>query len=245
MSFTETSTNPTTSASILLSPSKRRRASPLPEQRSNPTRQELWKWTLTQDAVAPCRVRDVFAMRANDDRGMSNRCCLGNIIFDYSHYYTDVDFFWLGRVPCRSVRVVGLIVGVQAYEKRVVYSGESYTSTWLLGTISCFFNLVDDGTAVIDCVHRPEAPVSPTKPGPKSRPNPQPRRAMGGVALAAPISRIPATPTDPAPTLRPIAFVGTSIKVIGKVNRWHDTRQIRVDSIRMQHLFNSTKSQSD
>ena len=76
MSFTETSTKPSVSTSILLSPSRRRRISPPPGQQPNCTRQDLWKWTLTQEAVAPCRVRDVFAMKANDDRGMLNRRCL-------------------------------------------------------------------------------------------------------------------------------------------------------------------------
>lgn len=33
----------------------------------------------------------------------------------------DPDFFWLGRVPCRSVLVYGVIVGVQQYEQRTVY----------------------------------------------------------------------------------------------------------------------------
>lgn len=34
----------------------------------------------------------------------------------------DPDFFWLGRVPCRSVMVYGIVVGVQQYEQRTVYS---------------------------------------------------------------------------------------------------------------------------
>jgi hypothetical protein len=36
--------------------------------------------------------------------------------------WSDSDFFWLGRVPCRNVRLVGMVVGVQVFEKRVIYS---------------------------------------------------------------------------------------------------------------------------
>ena len=32
------------------------------------------------------------------------------------------DFFWLGRVPCRTVLLVGLVVGVQVYERRICYT---------------------------------------------------------------------------------------------------------------------------
>ena len=28
------------------------------------THEQLWKWTLTADSVAPCRIRDVFEMQA-------------------------------------------------------------------------------------------------------------------------------------------------------------------------------------
>ncbi|KAI5899965.1 uncharacterized protein SCHCODRAFT_02525281 [Schizophyllum commune H4-8] len=79
------------------------------------THAEIFKWTLTADAVAPCFVEDVFKLEENEKHTS--------------------DFFWLGSVPCRTVKLVGMLVGVQTYEKRIVYS-------------------VDDGTAVIDCVDR-------------------------------------------------------------------------------------------
>jgi hypothetical protein len=31
--------------------------------------QELWKWTLTNDAIASCRVRDIFAMKDPESKG--------------------------------------------------------------------------------------------------------------------------------------------------------------------------------
>ncbi|CAA7267232.1 unnamed protein product [Cyclocybe aegerita] len=49
------------------------------------------------------------------------------------------DFYWLGRRPCRTVKVLGMIVGIQVYEKRIIYS-------------------IDDGTSVIDCNHLHTAP---------------------------------------------------------------------------------------
>ena len=33
------------------------------------------------------------------------------------------DFYWLGRVPCRSVVLYGIVVGAQQYENRTLYSG--------------------------------------------------------------------------------------------------------------------------
>lgn len=35
----------------------------------------------------------------------------------------EADFFWLGHVPCRTVRIIGLLVGIKTYEKRIVYTG--------------------------------------------------------------------------------------------------------------------------
>jgi hypothetical protein len=39
---------------------------------------------------------------------------------------SDGHFFWLGRVPSRTVQILGLVVGVQVYEK--IYTGESLFS---------------------------------------------------------------------------------------------------------------------
>ncbi|KAJ7672317.1 hypothetical protein DFH06DRAFT_979448 [Mycena polygramma] len=82
----------------------------------------IWQWTLTPEAVASCFARDVFEMEENAKEPGAR----------------DTDFFWLGRIPCRTVKLVGLLVGVQAFENRVVY-------------------FLDDGTGVIECHHRPPA----------------------------------------------------------------------------------------
>ncbi|KAF7317280.1 Stn1 domain-containing protein [Mycena chlorophos] len=77
----------------------------------------LWQWTLTPEAVAACLVQDVFGARESGQKGPS-------------------EFYWIGRVPCRTVRLIGIVVGVQIYESRIAYS-------------------VDDGTGVIECQERP------------------------------------------------------------------------------------------
>ncbi|KAJ7098754.1 hypothetical protein B0H15DRAFT_822053 [Mycena belliarum] len=118
----------------------------------------IWQWTLTQEAIAPGFCKDVLDMRESGVK--------------------DVEFFWLGRVPCRSVKLVGMVMGVQTYETRVVYH-------------------LDDGTAVIECHHRPQ-PLQKTLP--------------------------------PSP-LEPLAQVGWSVTVIGRVSPMRDTRKVLVDSI--------------
>ncbi|KIL62748.1 hypothetical protein M378DRAFT_165413 [Amanita muscaria Koide BX008] len=130
---------------IFLTPTKRKRVTNETRQENHtqvhenmnegesPSIEEVWRWTMTPGAVATCFVKDLFDMKEN---------LLGG-----------ADFYWLGRVPCRSVRLVGLVVGVQVYESRILYS-------------------IDDGTAVVDCAHRAQRmPKSPTKK-PKSTSNP-------------------------------------------------------------------------
>ncbi|TFK32015.1 hypothetical protein BDQ12DRAFT_617837 [Crucibulum laeve] len=153
---------------IQLSPSKRRCLSD--EGCRKPTTQELWAWTLTPDAVAPCSLRDVLQMKENDTEDNS-------------------DFFWLGRVPCRTVKVVGMVIGVQAYEKRVIYS-------------------IDDGTSVVDCNHLQMPPPKTVQS--KSQPPKKP---------------------EPEPLPKPIAYVGQFVRVIGKVQRKFDSRQIIIERI--------------
>ena len=68
MSFTTTIEQHTEnwkSGTILLTPSKRQRADP------TPLTSDLWKWTLTHEAIAPCFVQDVFKMREHEDLGKS------------------------------------------------------------------------------------------------------------------------------------------------------------------------------
>lgn len=68
---------------------------------------------------------------------------------------------------------------------------------------------MDDGSAVIDCLHRPSFPSrTPTK---KSQAK-------------------PVKPILP-PVLKPIARIGSTVRVIGKVVKKYETRDITIDSI--------------
>ncbi|KAJ6468285.1 hypothetical protein C8R45DRAFT_875882 [Mycena sanguinolenta] len=123
----------------------------------------IWQWTLKPEAVAPCFVQDVFDLEQSGTRE---------------------EFFWLGRIPCRTVKLVALLVGVEAHESRVIYH-------------------LDDGTGVIACVHRPPPPNQSKQEKTK----------------------------EPLPLLKPTAYVGSSVVVIGRVIAWNETRRILVDSI--------------
>ncbi|KAJ7760895.1 hypothetical protein DFH07DRAFT_816070 [Mycena maculata] len=133
----------------------------------------ILQWTLTPEAVASCFARDVFNMRESGIK--------------------DAGYFWLGRVPCRSVKLIGLLVGVQTYEARIVY-------------------YLDDGSAVIECHHRP----GPTAPAPNK------------VKQEKTVKEVK---TEPPLPLKPVAFVGDSVSIIGRISPLRDTRKIVVDSI--------------
>ena len=36
-----------------------------------------------------------------------------------------VEFYWLGRVPCRTVRIVGIVVGVDKFEDMTRFKGKT------------------------------------------------------------------------------------------------------------------------
>jgi hypothetical protein len=206
MSFTtaiEQRTESRQSGTILLTPSKRQRASHEGES-SAPcasSTAELWKWTLTHDAIAPCFVRDVFKMKEHGETGKGKHSW--HLLQDTQLNMTQgADFFWLGRVPCRTVRIVGLVVGVKTYEKRIVYTGIRLLFPSFTPQLTRIW-LVDDGTAVIDCTHR-QPPAN--KPQGHTKPEP------------------PVTP-------KPTANVGHAVCVVGKVKLHYETRQIVVDSL--------------
>ncbi|KAH6918054.1 succinate:fumarate antiporter [Coprinopsis sp. MPI-PUGE-AT-0042] len=120
--FTVSSTGATTftQGSIMLTPTKRMRNG-LPKasetKQKTPTHQEIFAWTLTNEATAQCRIGDVHQLKESEK---------------------GADFFWLGRVPCRNVKITGMVVGVSVYESRIIYT-------------------LDDGTGLIDCNRKEEA----------------------------------------------------------------------------------------
>ncbi|KAH0835875.1 hypothetical protein J3R83DRAFT_9751 [Lanmaoa asiatica] len=125
----------------------------------------------------------------------------------------DADFFWLGYIPCRTVLLVGMVVGIQVYDKRAIYT-------------------IDDGTAVIDCVLRHPHPVIPApaarpplRPtgGPSAKTNPQcPSPKKPRLDQARPES------TEPPP---PITEPGYPVRVVGRVVRHYQSKQIHADTI--------------
>ncbi|OJA09537.1 hypothetical protein AZE42_07002 [Rhizopogon vesiculosus] len=146
-----------------------------------PCIQDIWGWTFTKEATAPCFIRDVLSMKETNVK--------------------DADFYWLGYVPCRTVLIVGIVVGIQDYEKRTLYT-------------------IDDSTAVIDCMLRhPAAPKAPTTDANRSLQKPRPR-------LYTTYNK-----SLPSPPPTPVTAIGYPVQVIGKVTHFHDTRQIIAESI--------------
>ncbi|KAH7887028.1 hypothetical protein F5I97DRAFT_1095264 [Phlebopus sp. FC_14] len=149
-----------------------------------PSAQDIWKWSLTKDAIAPCFVRDVLAMR---DSGAK-----------------DADFFWLGHIPCRTVLLVAMVVGVQVYENRTLYT-------------------VDDGTAVIDCIlrHAVLPKSTTTSSGKHATRSPPKRSRVEGNSAETFVLEPPPPMTEP----------GYPVRVLGKVIRYYESRQIFAESI--------------
>ncbi|KAF8842451.1 hypothetical protein BDN67DRAFT_965786 [Paxillus ammoniavirescens] len=164
---------------------------PSPSKQS-PSAQDIWKWTLTREAIAPCFVRDVLAMRESGSIG--------------------ADFFWLGYTPCRSVVLVGMVVAVQVYDKRTLYT-------------------IDDGTAVVDCVLRHPTPPK-SKPATVSSPATASKKSQRPSPKKARIERDNqvTTPGPPGPP-PPITEPGYSVRVVGKVVKHYDSRQVLAEWI--------------
>ncbi|KAI0254872.1 hypothetical protein BJV78DRAFT_1183480 [Lactifluus subvellereus] len=83
------------------------------------TREQLIHWVMSKDAVASCFVKDVLSMPESENGGLP--------------------YYFLGRVPCRSVSLVAIVVGAVAYERRVLYTLDDGT-----GTIECAFRVDQD-----------------------------------------------------------------------------------------------------
>ncbi|TEB08694.1 hypothetical protein FA13DRAFT_1749790 [Coprinellus micaceus] len=119
--------------SLMLSPSKDSQQVDAKPSKTAPTQQQIFSWTLTPDALASCHVRDVLSLQERTESAPTNK-------------HAGSDFYWLGRVPCRNVRVMGLVVEVTQYELRALYT-------------------VDDGTGVLECVQRTPAVKRMPEPG--------------------------------------------------------------------------------
>ncbi|KZT40574.1 hypothetical protein SISSUDRAFT_1060199 [Sistotremastrum suecicum HHB10207 ss-3] len=91
-------------------------------QVSRPSNQhEILQWILRPESTVKCFIGDVLAMSLQDVAG--------------------TPVYHLGRVPCRTVKITGIVVGVSEFERRNVIT-------------------LDDGSGVIECV-QPKTPVKP------------------------------------------------------------------------------------
>ncbi|KAL5499252.1 hypothetical protein ACEPAH_1770 [Sanghuangporus vaninii] len=211
MSCTETCTDPsktTSKSTILLTPRKRKRLTSEDAKLEAPNTQyvsqkkdeslrdklincrkctthplmELYKWTFNQVAVAPVRVRHVFEM---DLAG------------------TDVEvFYWMGRVPCRTVKLVGMVVGIDEFDDMTRYK-------------------LDDGTAVIDCDLKLQKHLNqPTFPKATST------KTASKESSKQTISRQDKSKMRPEP---PKVFVGAILSVRGRIYHGRGTRYLRLE----------------
>ena len=87
----------------------------------SPTDEELYAWTMRREAVASCLIEDILHLRPNPTKSESPDLILA-IICDTS---VDYDFNWLGRVPCRSLKIVGMVIGIKDYESKRIYTSMS------------------------------------------------------------------------------------------------------------------------
>lgn len=120
--------------------------------------------------------------------------------------------FWVGRVPCYNVTLVGILVGVKPMERKVVYTCELFTyrrSERNLDADAWFTGKVDDGTSVVDCRHVQAVP-------PKSK-----AKGSSSVASVGGFAEL----------MKPVAGLGTFVKITGKMVAHYETREIVVSRI--------------
>jgi len=130
---------------------------------------------------------------------------------------TGLPYYLLGRVPCRSVSFVAIVVGAVAYERRIVYTREPHYLYAVPHTNA--HSTVDDGTGTIECAFRPDEdkPEGQTSENRDVAPLAQ---EVAAVKLAAPRLRSP-----------PLVPVGSVVKVQGKVRVKPHSRDIHGESI--------------
>jgi len=92
----------------------------------SPTDEELYAWTMRKEAVVSCLVEDVFHLKPNSAKSESPGLALA-IFCDTSSI--DYDFNWLGRVPCRSVKIAGMVIGIKDYESKRIYTSTAPSLT--------------------------------------------------------------------------------------------------------------------
>jgi hypothetical protein len=85
----------------------------------SPTDEELYAWTMRRQAVASCLIEDIFHLRPNLTTSASPGLVL---VISCDTSSVEYDFSWLGRVPCRSVKIAGMVIGIKDYENKRIYT---------------------------------------------------------------------------------------------------------------------------
>lgn len=173
MSFTETSEEAPQSR-LLLTPTKRRKLShevtnrDKSEPAQRPVSQssessdvfqeckvhtpyELYLWSQREDAVASCFVSDVFRLQETGD-------CASVLPVNTPEYadtrciLVDHDYYMLGRVPCKYVRLLGIVVGVDvkgADDEKKKPAQSTYLGALIYSLESIAINLTKELTVLI------------------------------------------------------------------------------------------------
>lgn len=96
--------------------------------------EELYAWTMRREAVASCLIEDISHLRQNPAKSESSG--LTSTVFrDMSS--VDYDFNWLGRVPCRSVKIAGMVIGIKDYESKRIYTSMDLLPPVCLSQLTC------------------------------------------------------------------------------------------------------------
>jgi hypothetical protein len=89
-------------------------------EEDSPTPAEIFNWVMTQEATAVCFVRDV--LEAVPEHGKGKHDLLTRDLIANEKTGPDRNYFWLNKIPCRSVGLVGMLVGVKVMERKIVYT---------------------------------------------------------------------------------------------------------------------------
>lgn len=92
---------------------------PVKKRDDSSTDEELYAWTMRREAVASCLIEDIFHLRPNPVKSESPRLVPPT---PCNTSFTDYDFNWLGRVPCRSAKIAGMVIGIKDYESKRIYT---------------------------------------------------------------------------------------------------------------------------
>ncbi|KAI9467180.1 hypothetical protein BJY52DRAFT_1348990 [Lactarius psammicola] len=106
---------------------------------------------MNKNSVATCFIKDVLSMSESESRGLP--------------------YYFLGRVPCRSVSLVAIVVEATAYENRDLYT-------------------LDDGTGIVECTFRVDrdaqgGPASEKQDSPRSAQEPSKKRSSSLIPVGS------------------------------------------------------------